>query len=165
MANDLDAVRRLGPVLMDSYFVVDHERRISEFNKPLVDLLQLRPSERRNLPGTHCYDLLKLEICQDRCIALECLKKNAPVHMQEISGTTRDGRKVLFTLSAVPLRDDSGAVTGVLVTQRETSDERRLKDRFLEEQSNHQREREALLRIIKDRDQEIQKLQTKLRTR
>lgn len=161
MADDLDALRRIGTVLIDSFFVVDQDRRITEFNKRLVEMLGLRPSERRSLPGSHCYDNLKLEICSDRCIALECLKRDAPVTMEEISGQTRNGREVVLTLSATPLRDEAGAVTGVLVTHRDITDERRLKTKFIEEQEAHEKEREALLRIIKDRDQTIEKLQAK----
>src|SRR3972149_7041538 len=103
MPNDREAVDRLGKVFFDSYFVVDRDRRVENFNEGFVQLLGLRPAERRQVKGQHCYDLLRLEICRDKCIALEALNKGDHVRKEEIRGTTANGREVVLERSAIPL--------------------------------------------------------------
>lgn len=149
---------RFGAVFLDSWFVVDKDLRIQEFNPAFAQLLDLRPGERRKLIGVPCYEKLRLEICKENCIALETLKRNGHVRMEEIRGTTPDGRELVLELSAIPLRDADGNPTSVFVTHRDVTDERRLKARYLEEQTEHRRERASLLRIIEDRDVELENM-------
>jgi PAS domain S-box-containing protein len=148
----------MGPVFLDSYFVVDRNRRIQAFNEHFVQLIGYRPAQRRTVPGQQCFDLLKLEICKDNCIALKCLEKNGPVRMSEIKGKTPDGRDLVLELSAVPVRNEHNEITGVFVTHRDVSDERRLKTRFTEEQVEQRTKVETLLKIIRDKDEELAKL-------
>lgn len=156
MSSDEEFVKRFGAVFLDSYFVVDKDRHLLGFNQAFSQMLELRPSERRKLIGEHCYDKLRLEICKDRCIALEAIKKDSAVRMEEIRGTTAEGRELVLELSAIPLKDENGQTTSVFVTHRDVTDERRLKARYLDEQSDHRRERSSLLRIIEDREIELE---------
>jgi PAS domain S-box-containing protein len=165
VAKELEFIDRVGPVFFDSYFVVDRERKILKFNDGLVQLLGFRPAQKRRIAGTACYELLKLEICRERCIALKCLEKDGPVRMEEIRGKTPDGRDIILELSAIPLRDDAGRIEGVMVTHRDVTDERRLKTKYEAEQTERRSEREALLKIIKDRDAEIERMQEKAKMR
>lgn len=158
MSDDLDAIGRFGAVFFDSYFVVDKERRIQKHNTVFEQMLGLRPAQRRSVDGTHCYELLKLEICKDRCIAVECLKRNAPVRMEEIKGKTPGGRDLVVELSAIPLRDEAGAVVGVFVTHRDVTDERRLKTRFVASEAEHQKRVEELQARIAAQDEELVQL-------
>src|SRR5690349_14262229 len=119
MTDDRDAIDRLGSVFFDSYFVIDRERRIQSHNEGFIQLLGLRPAQRRNVPQRPCYELLQLEICKGDCIALKALEKNANVRMEEISGKTPDGREIVVEASAIPLRDANGDVEGVFVTHRD----------------------------------------------
>jgi PAS domain S-box-containing protein len=154
VADDKEAIEKLGPVFLDSYFVVDRDRRIESFNQAFVQMVGLKPSERRKLTGSHCYETLRLEICKDRCIALECIKKEGHVRMEEIRGVDPSGRELVLELSAVPLRNDRGEITGAFVTHRDVTDERRLKQKFLEEQAQHRAERQSLLKVLEDRAKE-----------
>lgn len=167
MADDRQAIEQFGAVFLDSYFIVDRDRRILSFNQAFSQMLELRPGERRKLINTPCYERLRLEICKDNCIALECIKRGAPVRMEEIKGSTADGqRELVLELSAIPLKDETGNITSVFVTHRDVTDERRLKARYLEEQTEHRRERASLLKIIEDRDVEVENLrrQSKVQT-
>ena len=165
MADDLKAIERLGKVFFDSYFVVDRERRIQDFNEGFVQLLGLRPAQRRTLKGTHCHKLLALEICRDRCIALECLTRGGPVRKEEIRGTTPNQRALVLELSAIPLFNEAGQISGVFVTHRDVTDERRLKTRYLEEQEEHRKERDTLLKILKEREEELEDLRRREKIR
>ncbi len=147
MSDDLEAINRIGPVFFDSYFVVDKERRITAHNAVFEQLLGLRPAQRRAIDGTHCFELLKLEICKEQCIAVECLKKNAPVRKEEIKGKTSTGRDLVVEISAIPLRDDAGVVVGVFVTHRDVTDERRLKTRFGELQAQTMTQEAELVQL------------------
>jgi PAS domain S-box-containing protein len=158
MVDDLKAVERLGKVFFDSYFVVDAERRVRSFNEGFVQLLGFRPAQRRAIKGTHCHELLALEICGDRCIALECLNKGGPVRREEIRGKAPNGRELVLELSAIPLKNEAGQISGVFVTHRDVTDERRLKTRYLEEGAARAVERDTLLKIIKERDEELEEL-------
>jgi PAS domain S-box-containing protein len=156
MSDDKDAINRLGAVFLDSYFVVDQELKIQSFNPAFPQMLGLRGADRRKLVNSFCYDYLKLEICRDRCIALEAINKKAPVKMNEIRGERPDGSELILELSAIPLKNDKGEVDGVFVTHRDVTDERRLKARYLEAQEHHKKERSALLKIIEERDSELE---------
>lgn len=152
---------RFGPVFFDSYFVVDKERRIRQHNGVFEQMLGLRPAQRRAIDGSHCFDLLKLEICQDRCIAVECLKRNAPVRMEEIRGKTQSGRDIVLELSAIPLRDETGQVVGVFVTHRDVTDERRLKTRFTDAQAEHDKKLAELQARLKSAEDELVQLRAR----
>lgn len=156
--SDADFLKRFGPVFLDSYFVVDRERKIQSANNGFSQLLGLQPAERRKLAGTPCYEKMRLEICEKNCIALQCLERGAAVRMEEIKGRTPEGREIVVELSAVPVRDERGEVSGVFVTHRDVTDERRLKERYLEEGQAHKKERSSLLRIIEERESEISQL-------
>lgn len=157
MGDSKEWLKEHGGVFLDSYFILDRERRIEGFNQAFVGLLGMRSSQRRKLAGARCYEHLKLDICRNDCIAIKCLERNAPVKMSEIRGDTKVG-EVVLEVSAVPLRDDDGTVTGVLVTHRDVTDERRLKERYNEERTRSKTDRDSLLRIIQDRDSEIERL-------
>lgn len=156
MADDKDAINRLGAVFLDSYFVVDQELRIQSFNPAFSTMLGLRGAERRKLTHSFCYDHLKLEICRDRCIALEAINKKAAVRMNEIRGERTDGSELILELSAIPLKNEQGEIDGVFVTHRDVTDERRLKARYLEAQDHNKKERAALLKVIEERDVELE---------
>jgi PAS domain S-box-containing protein len=156
MSDDKDAINRIGAVFLDSYFVVDQELRIQSFNPAFPQMLGLRAAERRKLVNSFCYDHLKLEICRDRCIALEAINNKAAVRMNEIRGERPDGSELILELSAIPLKNDKGEVDGVFVTHRDVTDERRLKARYLEAQEHNKKERSALLKIIEERDVELE---------
>jgi PAS domain S-box-containing protein len=158
VSSDQKFLERFGTVFLDSYFVVDRNRRILQFNESFVQMIGYRPAQRRTVAGQQCFDLLKLEICRERCIALTCLERNGPVRMEEIKGKTPDGRDLVLELSAVPVRGDNDEVVGVFVTHRDVTDERRLKDRYVHEQEEQRSKTETLLKIIRDKDDELDKL-------
>ncbi len=165
MFDDQKAIARLRRVFFDSYFIVDAERRVLDFNESFVQLLGLRPAQRRGIKGTPCHKLLNLTICRKGCIALECLARNGPVRKEEIQGETPSQRTLVLELSAIPLRDEADNVTGVFVTHRDVTDERRLKTRYLEAVDAHAKERAALLKIIKEREEEFEELRLRDRHR
>jgi hypothetical protein len=124
-------------------------------------MLGLRPAQRRRIEGSSFRDLLQLDATGQSCIT-DCLSQDQNVRVQSVSARIMDARSLVLDMSALPLRDDHGKVTGVVVLHRDVTDEQRLKDRYNAEKSAHLRERESLLRIISDRDAEIQRLKKQI---
>src|SRR5512141_2321094 len=63
----LTEFKRTSNAIVDSYFIVDTERRIVDFNRAFFALLPR--SVARGLKGKHCYEVLELNIRQNECNA------------------------------------------------------------------------------------------------
>ena len=151
---NLEELKKFSEVLLDSYFIVDRDRNILDFNRAFHQMVPR--SVARQLKGMKCYDVLDLEICQDRCIALECLKRRSHVRLDEIQGRVREGDPVKFILSAIPLAPDaSGEPGAVMVTQRNVIDEANVQAKYKQMLEAEAREKERLAGQIRARTDEL----------
>ena len=82
--NFLAQFKQISDVIIDSYFVCDNERNIVDFNRAFFSLLPRNIA--RGLKGKKCYEVLALNICQDRCIAQQCWTDKKQVRLDEIDG-------------------------------------------------------------------------------
>jgi PAS domain S-box-containing protein len=148
--------------LMDAYFVVDAQRRISDHNRTFLDLSGSRQAANRGNTPVHCYERLKLDICKKDCIALRALKAGRATQINEIRGKASDGRDLVVAGRAVPLIGENGTVESVLVTYRDVTEETALREQLhhLERETRH--EREVLLKNLAEKTQEAQELQRQL---
>src|SRR6188768_1436190 len=122
MQGFLDQFKRVNNAIVDSYFIVDTERRIVDFNRAFHALLPR--SVARGLKGKHCFEVLELNICANECIARQCWSDNRHVRLDEISGNIAgETQKLRFILSAVPITDEAGNPVGALEIQRNVTDE------------------------------------------
>src|SRR5258706_16354935 len=118
----LTEFKRVSNAIVDSYFIVDTERRIVDFNRAFFALLPRAVA--RGLKGKHCYEVLELNICANECIAQQCWSDNRHVRLDEISGNIAgEAQKLRFILSAVPIMDEAGTPGGALGIQRNVPDE------------------------------------------
>jgi PAS domain-containing protein len=110
-------------IIIDSYFIIDLEHNIVDFNRAFHSMLP-RPLARR-LKTKKCYEVLQLDICKEGCIARQCWESQRPVRLDEIGGciVTEDDHRLRFILSAVPIYDDSGEMVGAMEMQRNVTDE------------------------------------------
>jgi len=154
---DTDFLELLNLVSYDPFVVVDSGRRIIHFNDPFVLMLGLRTTQRRRVEGTVFNELLRLDETGQACIT-DCLSQDRNVRVQSVDGRVSGGRQLVLDMSALPLRNETGQVTGVLILHRDVTDEQRLKERYNEEKKAHLAERESLLRIISDRDAELKRM-------
>src|SRR5687767_602468 len=118
----MSALRTFLATLMDSYFVIDDQRRLQDHNRSFLELSGSRTMAVRDGVPVHCYDRVKLEICQKDCIALKAVKAGRTVHVQEIRGKALDGRDLVLMGSATPLQDERGTITSVLVVYRDVTE-------------------------------------------
>ena len=151
----LSEFKRTENAIVDSFFVVDTERRIVHFNRAFFALLPRAVA--RVLKGKHCYEVLELNICKSECIAQQCWADNRHVRLDEISGsiTGEEAGKLRFILSAVPITDEAGNPVGALEIQRNVTDEAVVQVKYQEMLETEARERERLANQVRARTKEL----------
>ncbi len=118
----LTEFKRVANAIVDSYFIVDTDRRIVDFNRAFFALLPRQVA--RGLKGKRGYEVIELNICKSECIAQQCWNDNRHVRLDEISGSIAgESQKLRFILSAVPITDERGNHVGALEIQRNVTDE------------------------------------------
>jgi PAS domain-containing protein len=152
--NFLAQFKQIGDVIIDSYFICDSERNIVDFNRAFFSLLPRNIA--RGLKGKKCYEVLALNICQDRCIAQQCWTEKKQVRLDEIDGRPAGSEKPMrFILSAIPVMDEAGNPVGALEIQRDVTDEAVVQVKYQEMLDNEARERERLAAQIRSRTKEL----------
>ncbi len=152
--NFLAQFKQLSDVIIDSYFVCDSERNIVDFNRAFFSLLPRNIA--RGLKGKKCYEVLALNICQDRCIAQQCWNDKKQVRLDEIDGRPTGSEKPMrFILSAIPILDEAGNPVGALEIQRDVTDEAVVQVKYQEMLDTEARERERLASQIRSRTKEL----------
>jgi transcriptional regulator with PAS, ATPase and Fis domain len=141
--------------IIDSWFIVDNERNIVEFNRTFYGMLPRNVA--RGLKGKKCYEVLELNICKEQCIAHQCWRDRRQVRLDEIKGAVPggDGGEMRFILSAVPIYDDAGNPIGALEIQRNVTDEATVQVKYQEMLESEARERERLAQQIRARTKEL----------
>src|SRR3954467_6868621 len=154
LAQFLGEFKRVANAIVDSYFIVDTERRIVDFNRAFFALLPRQVA--RGLKGKHCFDVLELNICKSECIAQQCWNDNRHVRLDEISGSVQgEAQKLRFILSAVPITDEAGNHVGALEIQRNVTDEAVVQVKYQEMLETEARERERLANQVRMRTKEL----------
>jgi PAS domain-containing protein len=151
----LQQFKTMSDVIIDSYFVVDADRTIVDFNRAFFAMLPRQVA--RGLKGKKCYDVLELNICKEACIAHQCWKEKRQVRLDEITGRipNGDGGEMRFILSAVPITDAGGNPVGALEIQRNVTDEAMVQVKYQEMLETEARERERLAQQIRARTKEL----------
>lgn len=141
--------------LIDSWFVVDNDRNIVDFNRTFFGMLPRNVA--RGLKGKKCYEVLELNICKDQCIARQCWQDKRQVRLDEIKGTVPGGDQgeMRFILSAIPIYDSAGAQIGALEVQRNVTDEAIVQVKYQEMLETEARERDRLAQQIRARTKEL----------
>lgn len=148
--------KNVAPAIVDSYFIVDMDRRIVDFNRAFYAMLPRQVA--RGLKGKQCFEVIELNICQSDCIAQQCWRNNRNVRLDEISGKVLgdpDAKGMRFILSAVPITDEQGTQIGALEIQRNVTDEAEVQVKYQEMLETEARERERLATQIRTRTKEL----------
>ena len=148
--------KRVAPAIIDSYFVVDQERTIVDFNRAFYAMLPRQIA--RKLKGKKCFDVLQLNVCKDSCVAKQCWQEGRQVRLDEISGTIVGDANALemrFILSAVPITDEHGEHVGALEIQRNVTDEAEVQVKYQAMLETEAQERERLATQIRLRTKEL----------
>ncbi|WP_428267837.1 PAS domain-containing protein [Haliangium sp.] len=152
----LERFKAVAPAIVDSYFVVDRERRIVDFNRAFYAMLPRQVA--RGLKGKQCYEVIELNICQSDCIAEQCWQGRRHVRLDEISGKIlglTEPQELRFILSAVPISDDEGNYIGALEIQRNVTDEAVVQVKYQEMLDTEAQQRARLASQIRARTREL----------
>src|SRR5262245_12820178 len=150
----LGQFKGVSDVFIDSWFIVDQERNIVEFNRAFFSLLPRQVG--RGLKGKKCYEVLELDICKECCIAHQCWRDKRQVRLDEINGKpSQTEQPMRFVLSAIPILDDAGNTVGALEIQRNVTDEAVVQTKYQEMLDNEARERERLAGQIRNRTRDL----------
>jgi hypothetical protein len=150
----LDRIKTVSDVIIDSYFVIDPNRTILDFNQTFFSMLPRSVS--RGLKGKKCYDVLKLDICKERCIAHQCWEAKKHIRLDEIDGNVeKTDRRLTFILSALPFFKEDGSPEGAWVIHRNVTDEAQVQVKYKEMLDLEKREHERLMYIIRTRTKDL----------
>jgi hypothetical protein len=149
------AFKSVSDAIIDSWFVVDADRNIVDFNRTFFGMLPRNVA--RGLKGRKCFDVLELNICKEQCIAQQCWRDRRQVRLDEITGQVPggDGTELRFILSAIPIYDQAGNPIGALEIQRNVTDEATVQVKYQEMLESEARERERLAQQIRARTKEL----------
>lgn len=146
-------LKRVAPALIDSYFIVDNERKIVDFNRAFYSMFPRQVA--RGLKNKVYSGVIDLSIAS--CIVQQCWSENRHVRLDEISGTIVgvESQQMKFIMSAVPIGDDNDQHVGALVILRNVTDEAEVQVKYQEMLETEAQERERLATQIRTRTKEL----------
>jgi PAS domain-containing protein len=155
LAAFLAQFKQVSDSIIDSWFVVDNDRNIVEYNRAFFGMLPRAVA--RGLKGKKCYEVLELNICKEACIAQQCWRERRQVRLDEIKGRVPGGEagEMRFILSGLPIYDQNGNTVGALEIQRNVTDEATVQVKYQEMLETEARERERLAAQIRSRTKEL----------
>ena len=153
----LEQWKLIAPAIIDSYFIVDADRNIVDFNRAFFAMLPRAVA--RGLKGKSGYEVLRLNICEGACIAKQCWQTGKQVRLDEITGQVMSAEEsqpeMRFILSAIPITDADGNHVGALEIQRNVTDEATVQVKYQEMLENEAKERERLANQVRIRTKEL----------
>lgn len=117
--------------ISEGLFSVDHEWRITSFNKAAERITGI---SRDDAVGKPCHEVLRADICSDACALSYTLRTGLPVTNFAARLTNRAGEQIPVSISTAILRDGGGKLSGAVEMFRDLSQvealRRALDDRF-----------------------------------
>ncbi len=103
----------------DGVFTVDLDWNVTYFNAAARDITGIPEGEAL---GRKCWEVFKSSICDSECALKACLEQRESISNKSIYIVRPDGEKVPVSISAAPLRNESGETIGGVETFRDLSD-------------------------------------------
>jgi PAS domain S-box-containing protein len=104
--------------IADGVFTVDHQWRITSFNKAAEAITGV---PREEAIGQYCKDVLKASICESNCALEQTMKTGEPIMNKTIHIINAGGEKAPVSISTALLKDKRGTVIGGVETFRDIS--------------------------------------------
>jgi PAS domain S-box-containing protein len=105
--------------IADGVFSVDCDWRIASFNKAAEVITGVTKNEAL---GSRCRDVFHSNICDSKCLLKQSIKNNKPITNKSIYIINSQGEKIPISISAAPLKDESGKIIGGIETFRDISE-------------------------------------------
>ena len=118
----LELIREIANSLSDPVFLVDKARNVWYHNRAFEALVGIRLSSKR-YKGSPCNELLGLEICEKDCVMRKAVESLQDIRLAEIAGTTANGERHNFHVTALPVINSAGSAFGALIFLRDINAE------------------------------------------
>ncbi|MBN1662060.1 MAG: sigma 54-interacting transcriptional regulator [Deltaproteobacteria bacterium] len=110
--------------IADGVFTVDHDWRITSFNRAAEKITGVPHEE---AIGQQCRDVLKAEVCEKSCCLRKTMASGDPIINETVYIVNASGRRLPISISTALLRNDAGSVMGAVETFRDISIEEKLR--------------------------------------
>ncbi len=104
--------------IADGVFTVDHDWRITFFNRAAEDITGIPADEALGRP---CWEVFRANVCETACVLRQTLETGKPVVCQPIAIIRADGKEIPITVSTALLKDEQGRIMGGVETFRDLS--------------------------------------------
>ncbi len=104
--------------IADGVFTVDHNFRITSFNRAAEEITGWPPSE---AIGKQCSEIFQSNLCGDSCILAQSVKEGTSIVNRLVFIKTKGGKTIPINISASPLLDPDGNVIGGVETFRDAT--------------------------------------------
>lgn len=106
-----DLLRIVFRSMTDGVFTIDRSFVITSFN-PAAE--RITGFSAREALGKRCFEVLRADVCQRRCVLRETLTTEDPVENVRVTIITQNGVERPIVLNASVLRDDRGEIVGAV---------------------------------------------------
>jgi two-component system, NtrC family, sensor kinase len=160
VADVLHQVKELLEGSVDASVILDAERRILYYNPAYQELTGKRGRQLEKMvkAGARCYDVFKLEICENSCLGCRAREVTRPLRVDEIKATRGDGEELTFIVTAVPLAEGC-----VIETYRDVTADVRIQRRLQELLKRERQQKEILEDKVVERTGELEAANRELR--
>jgi PAS domain S-box-containing protein len=104
--------------LADGVFTVDHDWRITSFNRAAEELTGFR---REQVIGRVCREVFQSSICRNGCALRRAVADGQPVQMRSLYISTARGERMPISISAAALHDARGELVGAVESFRDVA--------------------------------------------
>ncbi len=104
--------------ISDGVFTVDHEWRISSFNRAAEVITGV---SREEAIGRRCSDVFRASMCETKCALRHTMETGAATINRATFIVNADGKRVPISVSTALLKDEQGAIVGGAETFRDLS--------------------------------------------
>jgi two-component system, NtrC family, response regulator HydG len=123
--------------LTDGLVVISPEGKIRYANRSFLERSGYGLDE---IQGKSCREIVQESICDCGCPFAEVLESGRPVDRFDVDVRGKDGNEMSACINFTPLRDEAGAVTGVVEVIRDITKLKELKDNLKRTNSMYRRE-------------------------
>jgi len=104
--------------ISDGVFTVDHEWRITSFNRAAEEITGV---PREEAIGRFCWEVFRSNMCEGDCALRRTMKEGRSFVSSSTYIISSEGRRIPINVSTAPLRDESGEILGGVETFRDNT--------------------------------------------
>jgi PAS domain S-box-containing protein len=110
--------------ISDGVFTVDHEWRVTSFNRAAEEITGI---PREEALGKRCCEVFRASTCESECALRHTLDSGQPIINKSVFIVDAEGERIPISLSTALLKDEAGKIVGGVETFRDLSLEEELR--------------------------------------